>query len=62
MTKGDKSKLFIVFVPLFTLSLSAQQDCVLPVGKLPNQIARLAAIAGKTCFSQPDNLEGKYAK
>ena len=32
MTTGDKGELFILFVPLFTLSLrSTQQDCVLPV-------------------------------
>ena len=31
MTTGDKGKLFILFVSLFTLSLSTQQDCVLPV-------------------------------
>ena len=29
MTTGDKGKLFILFVPLFTLS--TQQDCVFPV-------------------------------
>ena len=29
MTRGDKGKLFSLFVPLFTLA--TQQDCVLPV-------------------------------
>ena len=29
MTRGDKGKLFSLFVPLFTLP--TQQDCVLPV-------------------------------
>ena len=32
MTRGDKGKLFSLFVPLFTLP--TQQDCVLPVFKL----------------------------
>ena len=33
MTRGDKGKLFTLFVPLFTLP--TQQDCELPVGE-PN--------------------------
>ena len=31
MTRGDKGKLFNLFVALFILSLPTQQDCVLPV-------------------------------
>ena len=33
MTRGDRGKLLILFVPLFTLSLLSK-DCVLPVAVL----------------------------
>ena len=36
MTRGDKGKLFILFVPLFTLSLLSKIACVLPVQELVN--------------------------
>ena len=40
MTRGDKGKLFSLFVP-YLLSLPTQQDCVLPVLKLKTYLLKV---------------------